>query len=424
MAALLVGPFLCPPALAQSEAERIKDLERKLERSMQLIEQLTRRVNELERGPAAPAAPGDAGRVKQLERQVEALEKDLGQISSSRIDRAEAVVPVHGFADVGYEHLSRPRADNRRSGFVLGNLDLFLTPNFGRAKMLAELVFEVGEDGSLATDLERLQFGYTFSDSLTAWIGRFHTPYGYWNTAFHHGAQIQTAATRPRFLEFEDRGGFLPAHTVGLWANGRVRAGDGKIVYDAFVGNGGRIVDGILDFNARRDDNSNRLVGANVGYRFGGALDGLLLGVHGFQEEVGAFVVDVPQARTRVRMAGGYGYADMDNWELIAEYYRFRNADLSEGTGHHSSWAAFLQVGRTFFDLWTPYYRWEKAALDPADGYFAAQDSGRSYKRNVVGLRYTPNLNTAIKIEANRTREIPGDEKSHTETRAQFAVRF
>lgn len=356
---------------------------------------------------------------------MEALERSVSQMASGGSEaRAEGGIPLHGFTDVGYERTTFPVADGRKSGFVLGNLDLFITPNFGRVRMLAELNFEVDDAGGLATDLERLQLGYTVSDSLTAWMGRFHTPYGYWNAAFHHGAQMQTTVARPRFIDFEDRGGILPAHSVGLWATGQLPLGPGKLHYDAYLVNGSRIVDGIMDFNAHRDDNGNKGVGGNVGYRFGGALDGLQVGLHALREDVNVYGGDVLQARTRLAFTGGYYYLDIGPWESIAEYYRFRNKDLSGGGGTHSSWAAFLQVGYTFAERWTPYYRWEKSSLDQADLYFAAQESGRSYTRNVAGLRYTVNANTVIKFEANRTREILGEEKSYSEARAQFAVRF
>jgi hypothetical protein len=254
-------------------------------------------------------------------------------------------------------------------------------------------------------------------------MGRFHTPYGYWNAAFHHGAQIQTV-TRPRFIDFEDRGGILPAHSVGIWANGRFGLGPGKLIYDAYFANGGRIVDGAIDFNAHRDDNTNKAIGGNVGYLFGGSLSGLLIGAHALREDVNVYEADAMRARTRLALWGGYFYLDMANWEGIGEYYRFRNRDLSGGTGTHASWAAFAQMGRTFFDRWTPYYRWEKAQLDQADAYFAAQESGRSYRRHVLGLKYTLNPNTTLKLEGNRTREFLGEEKSYSEMRTQFAIRF
>ena len=418
-------------ASAQDEAQRVQQLERKLEESLRLIDQLNRRLEALEKGkPATTAAPASASAAAApapaTQARIEALEKTVTQMASTPSTASEALrgIPLHGFADVGYEHTGQPRTDTRKSGFVLGNLDLFLTPEFGRVRTLAELVFEVDESGGLATDLERLQLGYTFSDALTGWVGRFHTPYGYWNAAFHHGAQIQTAVTRPRFIDFEDKGGILPAHAVGIWLTGHTRALGGNWQYDAWLANGNRIQDGVLDFNARRDDNSNKFAGVNVGYRLGGALDGAVVGVHAMQQDVSVYVEGDAVSRTRMAATGAWLYVDTAGWEAIGEYYRFRNKDLMNGGGTHSSWAGFLQVGYTFADLWTPYYRWEKAALDASDAYFAAQESGRPYSRNSLGLRFALNPNTAVKLEGNRTREILGEEKSYSEWRAQLAVRF
>jgi hypothetical protein len=421
-------------AHAQSEAERIRDLERKLEQSLKVIDSLEKRVRDLEKNHAvattaaaapAPTAPG-APMPPASEERIKALEPSVAQMSNGHEGHGAGVggLPLHGFADIEYHYTTLDRPDDRRSGFVVSNLDLFMTPEFGRVKMLAELNFEVGSDsGELDTDMERLQIGYTFSDNFTAWIGRFHTPYGYWNTAFHHGTQIQTA-TRPRFVDFEDKGGILPAHTVGLWGVGHVNVGNGRLQYDAWLGNGSRIVDGVIDFNAYRDDNRNTAVGGNVAYRFGGAAEGLLVGLHGFREEVDVYAGDERLARTRLGVAGAYFYLDRDNWEGIGEYYRFRNNDLSNGTGVHSSWAAFLQLGYTLQDVWTPYYRWEKAVLDQGDAYFAAQESGRPYSRHVLGIRYLLNPNTALQLEGNHTREVFGEEKSYSELRAQVAIRF
>ena len=435
-AAFAVAAGLAIPGSAfaqQSEAERIRELEKKLEKSLELIDQLSRRVNELEKSqtPPAPLAPRAAlappAPAPAQEARIEALEKSVSQMASAGTHDMHGGgdgVPIHGFADVQYQRFTLPRADNRTSGFAIDNLDFFITPNFGRVKMLAELNFEVNAGGALDTDLERLQLGYTFTDAATLWMGRFHTPYGYWNTAFHHGAQIQVV-TRPRFVDFEDKGGVLPAHSVGLWATGRMPAGPGKFQYDAYFANGSRILDGVVDFNAMRDDNGNKAVGGNVGYRFGGALDGLLVGLHGLREEVDVYNGDALAAKTRLAFVGGYYYLDMDPWESIAEYYRFRNQDLSGDSGTHNSWAAFLQLGYTLAERWTPYYRWEQAELSQSDPYFTSQVSGNPYKRHVVGLKYALNPNTALKLEANTTRERFGpEEKKYTETRAQFAVRF
>ncbi len=413
---------------AQTESERIAELEKKLEKSLTLIEQLSTRLSQVEGNKvAAPAQNAVAEKIATQEGRLDQLETSIIQVSENSAKRHNLGVPLHGFADVGYGYSSdNPKPPKRRGGFALGNLDIYLTPEFGRFKSIIELVFEFGPESSgVATDLERLQFGYTFSDAATLWAGRFHAPFGFWHTAFHHGQQIQTAAARPRFLEFEDLGGFLPTHAVGLHLAGSVRAGEGKVQYDAYVANGDRISEGVLDFNAFQDDNANKLVGGNLRYAFGGALEGLTLGAHGFTQKVDDDVA-LANNSTRTNMLGAFVVLDKGNWEVMSEYYRFRNKDLSGGTGTHSSWAGFAQAGYTFGETFTPFLRFEKASLDQSDHYFDAQESGRSYQRKVLGLRYNLNEVAALKVELNQTKEEQRDlsQSKTNEARLQVAVRF
>ena len=149
------------------------------------------------------AQADDAAAIADLKARLATVEKDLGElVESDSKGSTGGGIPVHGFADVGYTHASNndTRLDQAGHGFWANSLDFYLTPQFSdRSKALIELIFEFLPDG-LATDLERIQLGYTFNDQLTTWIGRFHAPYGYWNTAYHHGAEIQTSITRPSIL--------------------------------------------------------------------------------------------------------------------------------------------------------------------------------------------------------------------------------
>lgn len=421
---LVTSQLLAWPVLAaQTDAERIADLEKKLEKSLAMIEQLTSRMNQVEaaKTKAQASVPVTDQWAAQDER-IGQLEKEIVQVSSNAAKRNDLGIPLHGFADVGYIGSDAKGPNDRRSGFALATLDLYLTPQFGdRVKSIIELAFEYTEEGSMATDLERLQLGYTFSDALTVWVGRFHTPYGYWNTAFHHGPEIQTAVSRPRFLEFEDKGGILPSHTVGLWATGSIPAGDGKLQYDAYVANGNLISEEVLDFNAFKDNNNNKLVGGKMAYEFDGALGGLRLGAHALTQ----IVDDVDtKSSTKVNIYGGFAVLDRGNWEMVSEYYRFSNKDLSGGTGTHSSWAGFSQLGYTLGERWTPYLRVEKTALDQTDNYFLGQHSGRSYQRKALGLRYNLNQQAALKVELNKTEPKDLAQPSTNEVHLQFAVRF
>lgn len=427
---LAMAPLLAGTVHAQGEDARIRELEDKLAHSMELIQQLSQRVNQLEAQaahPAAPAAPAVAA-ASPAPASEPAPMAPMARMDMEHMGQ-EAGIALHGFSDVGYFHQSRPVVGSK-GGFFLGNLDLYLTPSIGdRIKSVFELNFEYGADSpNLSTDLERIEFGYTLSDNATLWAGRFHTPYGYWNTAFHHGAQMQTAVTRPRFIEFEDSGGILPAHGVGVQLSGNAKAGAGKVGYDAYVANGDRILDRTLDINAVGDNDSDKMVGGNVRYSFGpGALSGLTVGAHALSERVAGF--DAKSAllsNTRVNVVGGYAVYDENDWEVIAEYYHFRNKDLLAGSGVHASNAAFAQVGHLLTGRWTPYLRLERASLDQSDPYFAGLDYGRSYTRQVAGLRYDVTPNAALKLELDRLRQnqTDGSVLRSNGLRLQFAIRF
>lgn len=373
-------------------------------------------------GIPALAQQSGSARIAELERQIAQLGSGLCARSS-----ASSGLPLHGFVDVGYNRSgeANPLATGTK-GFGVGSFDLYLTPQFtDRVKALVELIFEVESDGGLLTDLERAQIGYTFSDAATVWAGRFHTPFGYWNTGFHHGAQIQTSILRPRFLDFEDKVGIFPNHMTGIWATGNIRAGEGRLAYDAYGGNGPRIEGNALNPQMGGDDNHSAMMGGNLSYDFGGALEGLRLGVHWLRGNVRDDLA-TPNA-TRIPFFGPHLIYNANDWEVMGEYYGIRNRDLSGGTGDHSSKAGYLQVAR-MFGPWTPFARAERATLDQNDKYFAQQNSGRSYDRGAIGLRYDLNATAALKVEATRTRlkqvQPGGSDDRFSGVHAQYSIRF
>ncbi|MDH4235013.1 MAG: hypothetical protein OEV15_07760, partial [Gallionella sp.] len=373
--------MLAAPAFAQTDAERINELERKLERSLKMLDDLSSKIDKME-ADKKEASGGvlDANSRSDTNSRLETVEQQVSQMvtgmaGSSGSGHEDEEVLLHGFADVGFASNSEGNPAANPKGFNVGSFNIFLTPQFGdNVKALVELAFEVHKDGSAETDLERVQAGYTFSDMSTVWAGRFHTPYGYWNTAFHHGVQIQTSIMRPRFLDFEEHSGILPAHMVGVWATGKVKAGDGRLTYDAFVGNGPKIkvVDpgsptqtaGVLNPNMAGDDNHSAMVGLNVGYEIYGSLDGLRVAGHWFKGDVDDNAVNPAGRfnRTSVNMAGGSAVYLANDLEVLSEYYRFNNKDKSGTTGTHKSWAGYLQVGKNFTNT-TPFVRLEKTVL-------------------------------------------------------------
>jgi hypothetical protein len=396
VSALMFG-WSAAPAFAQTQTET----ERKLEQALRTIEDLSRRVRELE-SRVAPAVMATVP------------ESDRGHDSMAT---TKPPVVLRGFADVGWHGSS-----GGLKGFTDGSLSFYLTPRLSDSvKSLIEFIFERDSNGDLTTDVERLQIGYTFENGATAWLGRFHTPLGYWNTAYHHGQQLQLSVLRPQFIDFEDHGGILPVHTVGLLGTGAVNTGGGRVSYDLYAGNSPSIRDNTLNPNDIGRLESGSALGFNLGYLFSGNADGLKIGVHGYRGDVRDDAS--PANRTRLNILGAYTALDSPLWEVVAEYYAFRNEDLSGSTGRYASWAGFAQAGRRF-DLWIPYARIERASLDQADNYFALQASGRSYRRLAFGLRYDLTPDSALKAELGRTRREESPTVEFNQLLMQFAIRF
>jgi hypothetical protein len=413
----LVLASLATRAAQPTEAE-VEELKAKLDKSLLLIDQLNQRVQALEKAAAAspPAsAPSSAEWGTLVARRVSDLEQEVSALGT-RGNTAQEGIPLHGFLTVG--GLSTTKQGALRKGATVDGLDVYLTAENGRVRALTELNFEVNAQGEVETDLERIQIGYAFSDALTVWTGRFHSPYGYWNTAYHHGAQIQPSILRPQFLEFEDKGGILPAHDVGLWTTGRLGLGGTSLHYDAWLANSPRVsATGYLDQNVAGATNGHALVGINLGLPVGGAT----VGVHALTGRIGGPIDG--QSITSLRVLGGYAVYDDDNWEAMAEYFGFANRNVAGGGGVHTSHAGYVHVGRTF-GAWTPYVRYERAALDQSDAYFSSLVGGQSYRRAMLGVRYDIDPRSSLKLEFDHTRYADRLLESYRESRIQYGIRF
>jgi hypothetical protein len=357
----------------------------------------------------------------------------LGMLVQSAAKADIEGLAIHGFADTYYTSTTQQNAPSGNSGFRLGNLDLYIAPSLtDHIRALMEDVVEFDDwyppgasNGQPSIDIERLQIGYVVDNDLTIWIGRFHTPYGYWNTAYHHGAQLQPTVERPQFVAFEDHGGILPAHMDGMWATGHENFGPGRVTYDVYFGNGQRILDGALDMQNEGNSDSHTAVGGRFGYEFhDGPLDSLWLGVHAFQEQVDNFVSGVITARTDVKVTGGFFHWTPNDWELMAEYYAFDNHAHDAVGPSHSSTAWYAEADYTIHGRITPLARVERDSLSQTDGYFQYLQGGKSYTRDLIGVRYDLTPQTALKLDGDHTDATRNGGQAYHELHFQVAVRF
>ena len=195
---------------------------------------------------------------------------------------------IRGFGDVDF---SATDQKGTNSGFNLGQLDLHLASALSRkVTYFGEITFNAQPTG-YTVEVERSIIRYDFNDYFKISFGRYHTPIGYWNTAFHHGAWLQTTIIRP---EMEKIGGtFIPVHFVGFLAEGNIPSGGAGLSYNAGVGNGrGDIISRPGDAG---DNNDNRAWVANL-YSRPVKLYGLQLGASIYRDKVkGGKWIELPR---------------------------------------------------------------------------------------------------------------------------------
>jgi hypothetical protein len=223
--------------------KRITQLEAQAKR----VDELEARVKELE-ASKSPIAPGEktVAPVQPSVASENESEAAGERAMSERMDVSKTLLRIRGFGDTTL-HGDTQKGDN--TTFTLGQLDLFVTSDVSeKFKFLSEIVFEGGPDNiygvtrgqpnTFSVDVERYLIQYSHNDYFNIEAGRWHTAIGYYNTAYHHSTWFQTTTDRPFLFAFEDRGGILPIHSVGVSASGLIPSGGLGLHYVAEVGNG------------------------------------------------------------------------------------------------------------------------------------------------------------------------------------------
>ena len=334
---------------------------------------------------------------------------------------------LHAFADISFHYAIHDDDDpNENNGaFAVGPLDFYVAESLGpRLDALAEFAFEDG-----GVDVERLQIGYLFSDLAKLNAGRYHTSLGYWNTAYHHGAFLYTTVNRPFFLDWEDDGGILPLHTVGVVLSGRQFPEFGEWSYHLMFGNGSSIIDengnNVLDPNTESDPNKNKAVGLHLAWA-PAVLNGWALGLTGYNSEVesnGPLLVP-PAVAPTLEVSQTIGGVDITHTqgalEVLAEYFLVRDKDKI-GSDTATNQFYYVQIAYEVKDGIKPYARHEQGSVDEGDPYMIAL--GSADKRiETVGINTHIGEQSVLKIEGRFVNDEGAD--SHQEYGAQWAFAF
>jgi hypothetical protein len=422
---LTAGFFLATGA-AWGQSSPTPDQTEQVKILLERIQQLEKRVSELEtkQGPApaaappapvtpaeqkpepqqavAAAAPATPAEQKPEPQQAAAAPAQAhdheAQDQQAAVRQMETHYPslqIRGFGDVDF---SATDQKGSTSGFDLGQLVLHLaSPLSRKVSYFGEITFNAQPTG-YTVEVERSIIRYDYNDYFKISFGRFHTPIGYWNTAFHHGAWLQTSISRPEMIKFG--GTFIPVHFVGFLAEGSIPSGGAGLGYSFGVGNGrGEIISRPGDAG---DVNDNRAWVANI-YSRPVRLYGLQLGASAYRDKI--TLVDGRNFREWI--TSGYLVWTKESPEFLAEFANVNHRQvLTDQTSN--SQAFYVQLGYRlpwFERTVKPYYRFEYTHTPLSEQVFGNQDLVGS----TLGLRYDISNFASFKTEYRNTKRQTGD---------------
>jgi len=360
-----------------------------------------------------------AARVDQLERELKEL-RTTGAAAGDTPSAEEAApvyprIHLNGFADFNYHSSNTPGA---HAQFELGEFDFFVKAALSeKADFLAETVLAADGHNNWGLDVERILFEYKASPMFNVAVGRYHTAIGYYNNAFHHGTWFQTATGRPSFLAFEDEGGLLPVHNIGLTAHGEIPSGSLGLHYVAEVGNGRAYVAATSPDNPVQD-----VIDSNDHKAFNLALTARPSHLPGFQYGTGLYLDQLSpegQVRTDEKIWHNFALYKDARWEFIAEYYVVAHRPAGGASTRSTLW--FAQIAHQFGPF-RPYLRYTSTEVPATDDAFGLLDATGRHRSTAFGLRWDFETYAALKAQFDAVKVDSG--RSSDDFTLQLALTF
>ena len=332
------------------------------------------------------------------------------------------VLHFRGFFDVDFDdgsvaqNLQYPLGVPAHSSFRSGEFDLFMSSQLSdKLSFLAECVFSSDQTNSFSVDLERFQLTYQPNQYFQISAGRYHSAIGYYNTAYHHGLWFSTATGRPFMYYFEDSGGVLPVHEVGVSTTGRVPgSGALNLHWVAEIGNGSaefgsaNYGDGVENFASDRNRKDVNFAVYSRPQRF----PGLQIGGSWMR---GAVVPVALGEKVNQNVSSAYVVFVNGKWEFLNEAVLLQH-QLPFGGRSYNSPLGYTQISRTF-GIYRPYFRLQEVNIpnnDPASPF-----TGR-YEGPSAGIRIDFFTYAALKIQYNRVYLRNQPDQNGIETQVAF----
>jgi hypothetical protein len=328
----------------------------------------------------------------------------------SGTDGSEPEFNLMGFGDISY--ISKEGSDT--DGFAIGQAVAHLSASLGHSFGVFGEFSMTARNSEYSAEVERFIVKYEFSDLLKFSAGRYHTPIGYWNSAFHHGAWLQTTTSRPEMVKFGSR--IVPIHFVGALLEGHLPRNALGLSYMAGIGNG-RHAD-----IARAGDAGD--INGDSAWMFQintspSKYYGLKAGV-GYYQDV---VSPTGQPDVDEQTVSAYIAWAKEAPEVIIEYL-YSTHDLASDSaisGNVEAWYAqfaWRLPGKR--KEWKPYVRYERNRIDDSDPLLGGQ--GLDYDGGIFGVRWDFNPFAALKGEYRNEEFAGGGRENNFRLQVSFVL--
>jgi hypothetical protein len=367
-------------------------------------------------GVAAPAPPPEAD----LEMHMSARPADMTTFAErsaheTKIGGVKARYSLNFFADTYASLSGGTGGQSTLTSFGVGGFSTLFTGEISEyIKATAEPDIEFDENNAPGIDLERLTIRAKTSGF---WVeaGRSHSDLGYWNTAYHHGKWLQPTIERPRAVRFEDDGGILPIHWVGVQLGYTQFIKDMSLTGMVAVGNGrGAIVDNVQTGADKRSEKQGyaKLELKGLGHR------DLRVGVVGLYGRISTQPVEIrpslPDTAMNEYIGNIYVAFPSDPLLFIAEGYAIRH---SAPIRSWETYDAFAVLSYAIPPV-TPYLSVERLVMtNGLDPFFVpdpAQVPALDVAEGIAGLRVDVAGWSSVKVEYRLSRYVDQQVTTHT----------
>ena len=418
----LGGVLICPSMIRAQSGQTVTVDQATMQALLQRVDQLEARVRQLEAAqrPSASvvsvaesrptpsfeppvAGPSQASAPEQHE------PEPTEHAENERMDVSKTLLRVRGFGDVTFhgDNYHPAGFPGDKTAFTLGQLNLFVTSDISdKFKFLGEIVFEAGPDNiygalrpantnSFGVDVERYLLTYSQNEYFNLSAGRYHTAIGYYNTAYHHSTWLQTTTGRPFLFAFEDQGGILPIHNVGVEAYGRIPSGSLGLHYVAEVGNGRESREPIANEPVQNivSDRNAKAVNFELFAR-PAKVPGLQLGFSTYRDKLAPANLPVGVGET---IFAAHAIYSTPNFEWLNEALVVRHTPEGGHTFATPGW--YSQISKRF-GAYRPYFRYQYVNASSNEPIFP--DIGLRAGPS-AGMRFDASESVALKLQYDFT---------------------